>query len=108
MKWRAKDLENGLRNLLCDERFSAQVLSHPLVRSMGNTRAETQMVRWIAGGGLRDAFDRLTHAISQREYASKPDYLPAAAFAAALFDTLAPSTKGPLGKGLRPLKSPCT
>src|SRR5262245_51335092 len=66
---------------------------------MGSTRAESHMVRWLAGPGpawLRRWLDGVGGWVTQRDYAGKPDYLPSRTFAMAIFDTLAPATKEPL------------
>jgi hypothetical protein len=69
-KWRAKFLEEGIRNLLNDPEekgLAAAVFNHPLVRGL-----------------------QRHGATADPKNAKRPSYLPASVFAAALFDTLAP------------------
>jgi len=63
--WRAKDLGNGIRNLLGDPDLAAQVWNHPLVRG-------------LAGGTEK-----------------KPSHIPASTFALALFDAIVPEGNNP-------------
>jgi hypothetical protein len=49
LKLRAQDLEKGIRNLLCDPDLAQLVLKHPLIKAMGNSRAEVVTVRMLAG-----------------------------------------------------------
>jgi hypothetical protein len=82
-KWRARDLELGIQNLLCDPNTALAVLNHPLIKAMGNTGAETLTVRlatWLWGSPKR---------------AGKPSYLSADTFTMALLDYLAPAANGP-------------
>jgi len=102
-KWRAQDLEKGLLNMLCDGDIAFQVLNHPLITAMGNTRAETAVIRGASGGssGQPSGGSGQQNVSSGgwvlgKQYAGKPSYIPARTFTTALFDTLAPSTGGPL------------
>jgi hypothetical protein len=77
LAWRAKDLEEGIANLLQDparKGLARQVLSHPLIRGLE---------RHGAGTDPKDA--------------QPPSYIPASVFATALLDTLADSDE-PLGQ----------
>lgn len=101
LKLRAKDLDNAIRNLLCDDDLAQEVLRHPLIRAMGSTRTETVPVKVGAGQGIheeqpanRSLWRRLTG--SRRDFAGKPSYLPARTFATALFDTITP----PIGRSI--------
>src|SRR4051794_39525866 len=49
LKLRARDLERGIQNLLCDPNVAKQVLNHPLIKGMGNTGAETLAVQLGTG-----------------------------------------------------------
>jgi len=83
-KWRARDLEQGIQNLLCDPDTTQAVMNNPLIKAMGNTRAETLVVRiatWLRGTPIR---------------AGKPSYISSKTFVEALFDQLAPAMDGPI------------
>jgi hypothetical protein len=84
LKWRARDLELGIQNLLCDQATADAVLKHPLIKAMGNTNAETPLVRLATL--LRLAPSR----------AGKPGYISSGTFVQALFDQLAPAKDGPI------------
>ncbi|MGI8586949.1 MAG: hypothetical protein ACR2M0_04575 [Chloroflexia bacterium] len=88
-KWRARDLEHGITNLICNPALAQQVLNHPLIKAMGNDNAEAAPVKALAGtqgaSGKPDA----------KAYAGKPSYIPARTFSLALLDTLAPASYGP-------------
>ena len=75
-KWRAQNLEDGIRNLVCDPEMFTRVMSHPLVKAMGSTRTEVAPVQEAAGQSL----------------AGKPSYVPSRVFAAALLDGLVPDS----------------
>lgn len=74
LSWRAKFLEEGIRNLLDDpggNNLAKEVLEHPLVRGLQRHGAPSDPT-------------------SRRE----PSYIPAKTFVAALFGTLAPAPEG--------------
>lgn len=64
-RWRAKDLEQGVRNMLADPELADKVWNHPIIRSLA----------------VREGRD--------------PAYIPANTFSLALFDSLVPSSGGP-------------
>src|SRR5687768_16294759 len=66
--WRAKDLERGLGNLLCDPKLFEEVFKHPLIKALGNTNAEARLVKWANRNGCAGA----------------PSYIPAGTFTLAL------------------------
>lgn len=82
-KLRSKYLERGITNLLCDHDLAENVLTHPLIKAMGNTRLEPRLIH-----GLVERF-------SGTGKAGLPSYIPARTFALALFDSLAPAIEGP-------------
>jgi hypothetical protein len=101
LKLRARDLERGIENLLCDPEITKQVLNHPLIKAMGNTAAETAAVKIGAGEGAEEKPNtnqkkpsalkrgwRFIHA--RKDFSGKPSYIPARAFSAALIDALVP------------------
>jgi hypothetical protein len=118
LKLRARDLERGIENLLCDPDLARSVLKHPLIKAMGNTRAEVITVRMMAGSEedknrlaswLRAQFDRVrslfrrpsisVHLARRREkndFAGKPSYIDARTFSQALIDQFALATDGPV------------
>jgi len=49
LKLRARDLDAGIRNLLCDDDLADRVLVHPLLKVLGSTRRETTAARAAAG-----------------------------------------------------------
>src|SRR3712207_2333383 len=65
LKWRAKNLEEGIQNLICDQALFDAVMAHPLIKALGNTRTEVGPVQTAAG---------------QRR-AGKPSYIPSQVFA---------------------------
>ncbi|KPV49187.1 hypothetical protein SE17_34050, partial [Kouleothrix aurantiaca] len=79
-KLRARDLERGVNNLLCDPDIATAVLKHPLIKALGSTNSETPFVRWCTPSNM----------------AGSPSYMPARTFALALFETLVPATSGPV------------
>jgi hypothetical protein len=83
-KWRARDLEQGIQNLLCDPETTQAVMNNPMIKAMGNTKAETLVVRLatrLRGTPIR---------------AGKPSYISSQTFVEALFDQLAPAMAGPI------------
>jgi hypothetical protein len=77
-KRRAWMLRKGLDNLLESDDLTAQVLDHPLVRSLYESRRQ-----WMKGiAPLRALFG------------NGPSYIPSRTFALALLDTVAPVTNG--------------
>jgi len=102
LKWRAKDLELGLQNLLCDPDLAEKVRNNQLIKALGNTDAETALVRvfnalssgWsklITMGGTAEG--RFRH--QKPDAAGWPSYIPADVFARALFDVMATSATDP-------------
>ena len=75
LKWRAKNLEQGIRNLICDPELFTAVMAHPLIKAMGNTRTDAAPVQLVAGQNL----------------AGKPSYIPSRVFALAMLDSLMPA-----------------
>ncbi|HZO33262.1 MAG TPA: hypothetical protein VFH48_45540 [Chloroflexota bacterium] len=73
-KLRARNLEQGLRNLICDEMTFSKVTAHPLIKAMGNTRTDAKVVELAAG----------------KDYSGKPSYIPSRVFALALLDSMMP------------------
>ncbi len=105
LKLRARDLERGLTNLLCDRELAALVLGHPLIKAMGSTRAETAAVQFAAGGdlgGRGSPVARVLRPVQQawsvisgrKDFAGKPSYIPSRTFADALLDALDPERPG--------------
>jgi hypothetical protein len=97
LKLRAKDLEQAIRNLLCDDDLASEVLSHPLIKALGSTRTETIAVKIGAGQGVQETTPRkrsLWQRISGnwRDFAGKPSYIPSSSFTLALLDTITPPT----------------
>jgi hypothetical protein len=87
LKLRARDLERGIHNLICDPDIANQLLNHPIIQGMGNTRAETPPVKLGAGAGAAK------NGLNGRQgFAGKPSYIPSRAFVAALIDTLVPGS----------------
>jgi hypothetical protein len=76
LKLRARNLEQGIRNLICDPVLFNEVMAHPLIKSMGNTRTEATTVTLAAG----------------QKIAGMPSYIPSRVFALALLDSLTPNT----------------
>src|SRR5215203_1243140 len=79
LKWRAKNLEQGLQNLICDQGLFETVMAHPLIKAMGNTRTEVEPVQQAAG----------------QHRAGLPSYVPSHVFACALLDSLAGEKRDP-------------
>jgi hypothetical protein len=89
-KWRAMDLERGLRTLLDDEggKLTAQVYAHPMVSSLYQGAydpahlAENSLTSWIPG---------VSQARQMRwtRRRNLPSYIPAGHFATALIDLIA-------------------
>lgn len=79
-KLRARDLERGVSNLLCDPDITKAVLKHPLIKALGSENTETPLVRWCAPSAR----------------SGLPSYMPARTFALALFETLVPASSGPV------------
>ena len=79
-KLRARDLERGVNNLLCDPAIATAVLNHPLIKALGSDNSETPLVRWLAPARV----------------AGRASYMPARTFALALFETLVPASSGPV------------
>jgi hypothetical protein len=71
LKWRAKNLEFALGNLINDPDLLKQVINHPLIRSMGQTPSPVR-------GQLRD----------QTTLEGQPSYIPRQTFSAALLHAL--------------------
>lgn len=93
LKWRAMDLERGLRTLLADPTgaLTRQLLGHPLLDSLFAGQYDPTQLRssWFAPGkGVQHM--RLTHR------RNLPSYIPATQFAVALLDWVA---RGPVGSG---------
>jgi hypothetical protein len=88
LKLRAKDLEQAIRNLLCDEDLAREVLSHPLIKALGSTKSETIAVK--VGAGQRSIWKRISG--NWRDFAGKPSYIPSSSFTLALLDTITPPT----------------
>ncbi|HYP39118.1 MAG TPA: hypothetical protein VEX13_02060 [Chloroflexia bacterium] len=87
LKWRARDLEMGIMNLLKDPSIATSVLSHPLVQSVSSGKSEAVLVRALAG---------ITSGRVRKDFATKPSYIPKSSFALALLDTIAPLVDGPI------------
>jgi hypothetical protein len=49
LKWRARDLENGIVNLLRDPSKAKELLSHPLIKAVGSDKYEAVVIRALAG-----------------------------------------------------------
>ena len=80
LKWRARDLERGIRNLLADPLKADEFFRHPLVKGLGEKPEEGKKfnrVRGLMGGP-----------------AGKPSYIRSRTFALALLDTVAPADPG--------------
>ncbi len=98
LKLRAKDLERGIQNMLCDGDLARAVLTHPLIKSLGSTRTETTAVQ---GAALKGAVTEGRPVNTRRQqrrrwtFAGKPSYIPAALFTTALFDSLPPVVDDP-------------
>ncbi len=73
LKLRSRDLVRGIANLVCDPAVFAAVMEHPTILAVGNTNAETNIVRALAG-----------------RQAGSPSYISGRAFALALLDSVAP------------------
>lgn len=94
-KWRAMDLERGLRTLLDDEKghLTAYLYEHPLVSSLFQGKydpahlAENRLTRWIPG--VSSAMQ-----VQWRRRRNLPSYIPAGHFAKALIDLVG---RGPAG-----------
>jgi hypothetical protein len=109
-KLRAHQLEQGLANLLRDPELFGKIMSHPLISTLGNARAEAKIVQVAAGTDSRKGIgwfgtrsrsfastgDQLSEMVQTHGDAGKPDYIPARTFAMALFDTLAPAGDEPI------------
>lgn len=92
-KSRAKDLERGIENLVCDPQTARAVLDHPLIKALGNTDAETLPVRLFTRA---EAAVKNLRGKGLQDVAGKPEYIPARTFAIAIFDQLAPSESQPI------------
>ncbi|GAC1650124.1 MAG: hypothetical protein NVS4B8_24110 [Herpetosiphon sp.] len=90
-KWRAKDLERGIQNLLCDTDLTEAVLGKQLIKALGSSGAENKLVQYFAGASPPPA---KTSKAAADDYAGKPSYIPASTFTLALFDALAPTAHG--------------
>jgi hypothetical protein len=92
-KSRAKDLEQGIENLVCDPDIAQAVLKHPLIKALGNTDAETLPVRLLTRA--ETAIKSLAGK-GHQDLAGKLEYISARTFAAAIFDQLVPSENEPI------------
>jgi hypothetical protein len=89
LKWRAKDLERGIANMLSDPQLVQAVLEHPLIKTLGNDAGEVGPIERLARVQPQDAA-----AFQPGKYgAGKPSYIPARTFSFALFDALVPATE---------------
>src|SRR6476619_6407868 len=59
LKWRARDLESGLQNLLCDPELAEKVRNHQLIKALGNSDSETALIRFFNA-----VSDGVSHAIA--------------------------------------------
>ena len=93
LKWRAMDLERGLRTLLDDGDGSVtgDLLRHPMLYSLFSGHYDPAQLRssWLSPGK-----GSLHMRLSQRR--NLPSYIPAAQFAVALLDSVA---RGPVQAG---------
>ncbi len=93
-KWRAMDLERGLRTLLADTdgTITSELLRHPLLHSLFPGTYDPTQLRssWLTPGK-----GSLHMLLSQRRHL--PSYIPAAQFAVALLDCVA---RGPVAAGI--------
>ena len=93
LKWRAMDLERGLRTLLDDGDGSVtgDLLRHPMLYSLFSGQYDPKQLRssWLSPGK-----GSLHMRLSQRRHL--PSYIPAAQFAVALLDSVA---RGPVQAG---------
>ena len=93
-KWRAMDLESGLRNLLADPdgAITSELLRHPVLNSLFSGSYDPAQLRssWLTPGK-----GSLQMRLSQRRHL--PSYIPAAQFAVALLDCVA---RGPVATGV--------
>lgn len=95
LKLRAKDLERGIENMLCDGGLAQAVLTHPLIKSLGSTHTETAAVQGAALPGAVTGGQPTPPTQAKRRrwtFAGKPSYIPAGIFTTALFDALAPAS----------------
>jgi hypothetical protein len=109
LKMRARDLEHGIANMLCDPQIASRVLNHPLIKAMGSTRTETGVVQFAAGGDVGSVATSIRRFLSwimkpfrgawslfgtRKDFAGSPSYIPSHTFANALLDALDPERPG--------------
>jgi hypothetical protein len=109
LKMRARDLEHGIANMLCDPQIASRVLNHPLIKAMGSTRTETGVVQFAAGGDVGAVATSIRQFLAwiakpfkgawsllgtRRDFAGSPSYIPSRTFANALLDALDPERPG--------------
>ncbi len=107
LKWRARDLERGIINLIRDPDIVRGLLSNPLITALSSRNNEALLVKWGAGDKdpnsvfvdntviEKDLNARKLTATGQdpkkvvrKNYAGKPSYIPSRTFVLALLNTV--------------------